>query len=58
MINDKIIEWAGELKSLAQAGLFYGHDDFDRERYQRIREIAAEMVCERSGKWTIPGGRI
>ena len=49
MIQDKVIQWAAELQSLAQAGLFYGHDDFDRERYQRIREISAEMVCERSG---------
>ena len=41
---DQIIEWAKELQSLAQAGLFYGHDVYDKERYQRIREIAAEMM--------------
>ena len=46
---DKITEWATELQSLAQAGLFYGHDDFDKERYQRIRDISAEMMAERSG---------
>lgn len=46
---DKIIEWAKELQSLAQAGLFYGKDDFDKERYQRIREIAAEMMSEKTG---------
>ena len=45
---DRIIEWARELQSLAQAGLYYGHDDFDRERYQRIRDIAAEMMAERT----------
>lgn len=38
------IRWAVELQSLAQAGLFYGRDVFDRERYTRIREIAAEML--------------
>ena len=38
------LTWAVELQSLAQAGLFYGKDDFDRERYERIREIAAEMI--------------
>ena len=32
-----------ELQSLAQAGLFYGKDIFDRERYTRIREISAEQ---------------
>ena len=46
---DRIVEWARELQSLAQAGLFYGHDDFDKERYQRIREISAEMMAERTG---------
>lgn len=46
---DRIVEWAKELQSLAQAGLFYGHDDFDKERYQRIREISAEMMAERTG---------
>ena len=46
---DRIAEWAAELQSLAQAGLFYGHDDFDKERYARIREISAEMMAERTG---------
>lgn len=41
---DQIVEWAKELQSLAQAGLYYGHDAYDKERYQRIREIAAEMM--------------
>ena len=42
------LEWAIELQSLAQAGLYYGKDPFDRERYQRIREIAAEMAAEKT----------
>ena len=33
-----------ELQSLAQAGLTYGKDAYDQERYQRIREISAEMM--------------
>ena len=40
---------AMELQSLAQAGLYYGKDRFDRERYQRIREIAAEMMSDGTG---------
>lgn len=42
------LDWAVELQSLAQAGLYYGKDKFDRERYQRIREIAAEMMAHQS----------
>ena len=40
--------WAVELQSLAQAGLTYGKDVYDRERYERIREISAEMVAHMS----------
>ena len=47
-MKDKVVLWAEELQSLAQAGLFYGKDVFDRERYQRIRDIAAEMLAERT----------
>ena len=47
--TEKWMEWAIELQSLAQAGLFYGKDVFDLERYQRIREISAEMVVYQSG---------
>lgn len=42
------IKWAVELQSLAQAGLFYGKDIFDKERYARIREISAEMLAHMS----------
>lgn len=48
-MEDKIVQWAAELQSLAQAGLYYGKDAFDKERYQRVREIAAEMLSERTG---------
>lgn len=47
--NEKWLEWAVELQSLAQGGLFYAKDEFDEERYGRIREIAAEMICYKSG---------
>lgn len=40
----KWLDWARELQSLAQAGLYYTENNFDRERYERIREISAEMV--------------
>lgn len=46
--NEKWLQWAIELQSLAQAGLFYSKDDFDTERYERIREIAAEIISYQS----------
>ncbi|MGK0551339.1 NUDIX hydrolase N-terminal domain-containing protein [Enterococcus faecalis] len=44
-MSEKWLEWAIELQSLAQAGLTYGKDVYDQERYQRIRAIAAEMLA-------------
>ena len=38
------LDWAVELQAMAQAGLYYGTDPYGRERYERIRAIAAEMV--------------
>lgn len=42
--NEKWLQWAIELQSLAQAGLTYGKDVYDLERYERIREISAEII--------------
>ena len=42
--NEKWLEWAIELQSLAQAGLTYGRDVYDKARYERIRDISAEML--------------
>ncbi|MDO5088744.1 MAG: NUDIX hydrolase [Leptotrichiaceae bacterium] len=46
--REKWLKWAMELQSLAQAGLEYGKDKFDLERYERIREISAEMISHKS----------
>ena len=47
-MEDQILEWAKELQSIAQAGLYYGKDVYDQERYQRVREIAAQMLSMRA----------
>ena len=47
--KQKWLDWAVELQALAQAGLFYSKDVYDIERFQRIREIAAEMLTGPSG---------
>lgn len=48
-MTDKLVDWAMRLQSLAQAGLTYGKDNFDLERYQEIRDISAEMMAEKAG---------
>jgi len=44
MANPKWLEWAQNLQALAQSGLTYSPNPFDIERYEAIREIAAEML--------------
>ena len=47
--NRNWLDWAIELQALAQAGLYYSKDIYDIERFQRIREIAAEMLVSPTG---------
>lgn len=42
------MDWAKELQFLAQSGLAYTENVYDRERYERIRELSAEMVSYQS----------
>ncbi len=39
------LRWARELQFIAQAGLAYSRDPFDIERFQRVREISAEILA-------------
>lgn len=39
------LDLAVRLQALAQAGLFFARDPFDRERYAEIREIATDMMA-------------
>ena len=48
-MDSKWLDWAIELQATAQAGLYYTKDPFDRERFQRIREISAEILSQKSG---------
>ena len=49
--NDVWKKWAQELQFLAQSSLAYSKDKFDRERSERIRDIACEML---SYKYDLP----
>jgi ADP-ribose pyrophosphatase YjhB (NUDIX family) len=47
--DPKWLKWARELHSVAQNGLLYGHDHYDRERYEQVLRIAAEMMATQAG---------
>jgi ADP-ribose pyrophosphatase YjhB (NUDIX family) len=39
-----LLDWAQKLQAIAQTGLNYNPPPFDRERYEQVLEIAAEML--------------
>lgn len=46
--SDKWLDLAQELQFLAQGGLAYTKDKFDKERFERIRDMSAEMISLQS----------
>ena len=47
-MEPKWLEWARQLQALAQSGLTYTQSEFERERYEQIREISSRMMAEQS----------
>jgi ADP-ribose pyrophosphatase YjhB (NUDIX family) len=45
MTDPRWLEWANRIRSIARAGLTYTEGPFDRERYEQLQAIAAEMLA-------------
>jgi ADP-ribose pyrophosphatase YjhB (NUDIX family) len=43
------LSWLRELHGIAQAGLAYADSPYDLQRYERLRELAADMTAALSG---------
>lgn len=54
-LREPWLKWAIEIQSIAQCGLTYAKDVYDRERYEQLRKISAEML---SYKTDIPVDKI
>jgi len=48
-MKEKWLEWACRLQSIAQAGLTFGENRYDLDRYQQIRNLAVEIMHEYTG---------
>jgi ADP-ribose pyrophosphatase YjhB (NUDIX family) len=48
------LDWARRLQAIAQSGLAYSPSQYDLERYEAVREIAAEMMADGSGNAVAP----
>ncbi|MDD5469059.1 MAG: NUDIX hydrolase N-terminal domain-containing protein, partial [Anaerolineales bacterium] len=42
------LEWAREIQALAQTGYHCAENDYQRQRFQRLSEIAAEIISAQS----------
>ncbi len=42
--EEKWLEWAKKLQALAQSGLTYTKDKYDKERFEELREISVEIM--------------
>ena len=40
------LRWAQKIQSIAQIGLTYAEDPYDRERYEQLRDLAVEMAAD------------
>jgi ADP-ribose pyrophosphatase YjhB (NUDIX family) len=45
MMDPDWLRWVKRLQAIAQDGLTYTRDDYDLERYEQLREIAAEILA-------------
>jgi ADP-ribose pyrophosphatase YjhB (NUDIX family) len=43
--NGGVLDWARELQAIAQNGLAFSRDTYDRERYLKLQELAARMLA-------------
>jgi ADP-ribose pyrophosphatase YjhB (NUDIX family) len=43
------LSWTKRLQAIAQTGLTFTRDHYDQERYEELREIAAEMMAAGAG---------
>jgi ADP-ribose pyrophosphatase YjhB (NUDIX family) len=49
MMQPPLLEWISRLNAIAQSGLNFDPGAFDRQRYDQIRQLAAEMAAHPDG---------
>ncbi|HLB96353.1 MAG TPA: NUDIX hydrolase, partial [Acetobacteraceae bacterium] len=42
---DHVLEWARKVQAIAQNGLTFSRDPFDRERYSQLSELVAQLLA-------------
>ena len=52
--NTSILVWVRKVQAIAQTGIAFTHDPYDRERYQQLQELVATLLAS---ELEIPIGR-
>lgn len=45
-MEDKWLSWGKKIQAIAQAGLEYSKDKYDKERFQELRNLSCEILSE------------
>jgi len=56
--TERLRAWADRIQASARTGLFFADNPYDRERYQEIVAIAAEMAGLATGEAAVEIGKI
>jgi ADP-ribose pyrophosphatase YjhB (NUDIX family) len=48
-LMDQLLKWAQEVQAIAQSGLAYTQNPFDKQRYQELSKFAAQMMASATG---------
>lgn len=56
--DDPWLTWAREVQSIGQSGVFWQNDVFDKERYERLLDLSAEMMTALSDGTPPPFSRL
>jgi len=48
-LDPKWLQWSKQLMAIAQNGLTYVNNPFDKERYEAVRAVAAEILSDHTG---------
>ncbi|WP_106828580.1 NUDIX hydrolase [Parabacteroides pacaensis] len=49
-LNSSLLNYIKQVKSLAEAGLVYATNNYDRERYETLQQLSFEMLSALSGE--------
>ncbi|MFN2336979.1 MAG: NUDIX hydrolase N-terminal domain-containing protein [Bacteroidales bacterium] len=48
--ENEIVKTARRVQAIAQAGLHYAENEFDRERYEELRDLSVQLAAAATGR--------